>query len=206
MYITSTSENKSAYDILSGNVINICAISYHIFILLFNNYYIYFIINNKEIYYVPTVLFNLLEENLVYCQIITLFTAAFIILSEEIAFIILQNKILARENSESMKFIVMFISYLIKCVFCIYQFISTDIDIPKYIYENPKIIHSPVISLIIVSYNIRVFPFIIEIGLIVSLTAGFILQKGIYYILYQLQKFKDTYTPMPIEYIDNTNL
>jgi hypothetical protein len=205
MYITNTSDNKSEYNILSGNTINICAILYHIFILLFNNYYIQFTIDNTEKYYEHAVLLNLLKENLIYCQIITLFTAASIIISEEISFVILQNKILAKENSENMKFVIMFISYLIKSSFSIYQLMTNVID-TKYIEYNYKIIDNEIISLILVSYNIRLLPFILLIVLTVTLTVGFILKKTVYCILHEMRKYLITYTPIPIEYIDNTNL
>lgn len=152
------------YDIIRNNLLNICLMMYHAFILFFNYESMEYIIDKEFKYREHILLYTSIEENLIYCQIITLFTAACVLMSEDIALILCQNRKLAEETHENIKFIIMVLSYLVKSGYATYQayHITKELNmaIIQYVDTNPNLSNDLGFRTILVAYVVRLFPFI----------------------------------------------
>lgn len=153
--------------------------------------------------------FGIIRENLNSCQLITLCTIFTLYVSEDIADLVFQNKILAKQNSDNMKIICMVFSYIVKMVAIIGQILAYNKNpisffdsIPPHFLESASEMNTFNYKIIIISYFSRTTMFIFTCLILAVCIIGFVLVLVSLEICQLLKKLKISYRKT--EYIEET--
>ncbi len=199
MHLKTTVVTISAFDFIQTNALLILSTLYH-FLILWSNHWMEseFILLNEQ-YPAYADQFSILQENLVWCQIITLFTICSLYLSEEIGFIIYQNKIMAKENSENMMFFCMFVSFVTKMIYSSVQLLSYNHKNPVF-WNDEALKNKSIILFFNLSYGFRVVTFISIAGLLIVMMILFVIYLVLCWVADLLKEIKFNYKKT--EYIE----
>lgn len=138
----------SLYDYIADNLLILLATIHHIFIVAFNYYYIHLLDEYTSQEEGNQVFYENLQTTLEFCQEVTLFTFVLLFI------VIVANNDAVQLNQN--RVIIMFISYVIKTVYCFSQFLHNQKEYTyfKKLLTNEN--HNIKMKLLVLSFEIRV--------------------------------------------------
>ena len=141
------------YDFFVKNDFLIISTVYHIFILIFN-YYAIKHLERLEIEFPDyKTKFDLIETNLEFCQVVTLFTAVCVFYIKDVS--------IKLNNDENAKMFFMYISCFIKMSYMLLQSYNNDCKSLFFSSQDDINKFGGFYAIIELSYNIRIFVFVI---------------------------------------------